>query len=47
MGRHPHLTRVFETDLYVATNDLTGKLLVAPLSGRARDELRRQQSAQQ
>ncbi len=39
---YENLTRVFETDFYVTTNDLTGKLLVTPLSGRARDELRRQ-----
>jgi iron complex transport system ATP-binding protein len=35
------LTGVFSTDLYVATNDLTGHLIVAPLPGRARDPRRR------
>ncbi|HLX08710.1 MAG TPA: ABC transporter ATP-binding protein [Thermoanaerobaculia bacterium] len=35
------LTGVFATDLYVATNDLTGHLIVSPLPGRARDPLRR------
>lgn len=35
-----NLTRVFETEVYVDTNSLTGKLLVVPLSARARDKLR-------
>jgi iron complex transport system ATP-binding protein len=30
------LTRVFETDVHIDVNTLTGKLLVVPLSGRAR-----------
>jgi iron complex transport system ATP-binding protein len=37
---YANLTRVFETDVYVDTNALTGKLLVVPLSGRAQDRLR-------
>jgi iron complex transport system ATP-binding protein len=37
---YANLTRVFETEVYVDTNSLTGKLLVVPLSGRARDKLR-------
>jgi len=36
---YANLTRVFETDLYVDRNDLTGKLLVVPLSGRARERI--------
>jgi iron complex transport system ATP-binding protein len=36
---YPHLTRVFATDVYVATNDLTGKLIVIPLSARARQKV--------
>lgn len=32
-----NLTRVFDTDLYVGLNDVTGKLLIAPLSRRARE----------
>lgn len=31
---YANLTRVFETDLYVDTNALTGRLLVVPLSAR-------------
>jgi iron complex transport system ATP-binding protein len=38
---YANLTRVFQTEVYVDTNDLTGKLLVVPLSGQARDRLRR------
>jgi iron complex transport system ATP-binding protein len=34
-----NLTTVFETEVYVDTNDLTGQLLVVPLSGRVRREL--------
>ena len=36
---YANLTAVFETEVYVDTNDLTGQLLVVPLSGRARREL--------
>jgi iron complex transport system ATP-binding protein len=32
---YANLTRVFETEVYVDTNSLTGKLLVVPLSERA------------
>jgi len=35
---YANLTRVFETEVYVDTNTLTGKLLVVPLSARARRE---------
>ena len=38
---YANLTRVFETDIYVDTNDLTGKLVVVPLSDRAKDNLAR------
>lgn len=38
---YTNLTEVFETDVYVDTNDLTGKLLVIPLSGRVREEMKR------
>ncbi len=38
---YPNLTTVFGTDMYVDTNDLTGKLLVIPLSSRARKALGR------
>ena len=41
---YENLTRVFETDLYVALNDVTGKLLVAPLSRRAREQFRQESS---
>lgn len=34
------LTRVFETDLYVDLNDLTGRLLVVPLSAEIRSRIR-------
>jgi cobalamin transport system ATP-binding protein len=37
---YTNLTRVFETDIYVALNDITGKLLVAPMSRRAREKRR-------
>lgn len=33
---YSNLTETFETDVYVDTNDLTGKLVVIPLSDRAR-----------
>ncbi len=36
---YSNLTRVFETEVYVDTNRLTGKLLAFPLSGRARRQL--------
>lgn len=39
---YANLTRVFETDLYVDVNDLTGRLLVTPLSRRAREALGRE-----
>ena len=42
---YANLTEVFETDVYVDTNDLTGKLMVIPLSGRARDELSQRRKA--
>ena len=38
---YANLTEVFETEVYIDTNDLTGKLLVIPLSGRARRRLDR------
>jgi cobalamin transport system ATP-binding protein len=38
---YANLTRVFETDLYVDVNDLTGRLVVTPLSRRAREALHR------
>ena len=34
---YTNLTRVFDTEVYVDTNALTGKLLVVPLSARARE----------
>ncbi len=37
---YANLTAVFRTDVYVDTNDLTGTLVVIPLSGRARELLR-------
>jgi len=37
---YANLTRVFETEVYVDTHDLTGRLLVLPLSGRVRRRLR-------
>ena len=36
---YANLTKVFETEVYVDTNSLTGKLLVLPLSGRAQRNL--------
>jgi iron complex transport system ATP-binding protein len=36
---YANLTRVFDTEVYVDTNDLTGRLLVLPLSGRVRRRL--------
>ncbi len=38
---YANLTRVFETDVYVDVNHLTGRLLVTPLSNRAREYLGR------
>jgi len=37
---YTNLKRVFDTEVYVDTNKLTGRLLVVPLSGRARRALR-------
>lgn len=42
---YANLTRVFETDIYVDTNDLTGKLVVVPLSDRTKANLVRNQAA--
>lgn len=39
---YANLTSVFESDVYVDTNDLTGKLLVIPLSHRAKEKLKRE-----
>lgn len=36
---YANLKKVFETEVYVDLNDLTGRLIVVPLSGRARDKL--------
>ncbi len=36
---YANLTRVYETEVYVDTNDLTGTLLVIPLSGRVQRRL--------
>ena len=36
---YAHLKRVFETEIYVDTNALTGRLLVAPLPGRVQRKL--------
>jgi iron complex transport system ATP-binding protein len=41
---YANLTSVFETEVYVDTNDLTGQLLVVPLSGRVRRELQTKKS---
>jgi iron complex transport system ATP-binding protein len=41
---YANLTTVFETEVYVDTNDLTGQLLVVPLSGRVRRELAKKES---
>lgn len=38
---YSNLRRVFETEIYVDVNDLTGSLVVTPLSGRARAHLER------
>jgi len=37
---YANLTRVFDTEVYVDTNTLTGKLLVVPLPGRVQERLR-------
>ena len=37
---YAHLTRVYGTEVYVDVNDLTGALVVTPLSARARARLR-------
>jgi len=37
---YANLTRVFDTEVYVDTNTLTGKLLVVPLPGRVQRRLR-------
>ena len=37
---YANLTRVFETEVYVDTNTLTGRLLVVPLAGRIQEDLR-------
>jgi len=39
---YANLKRVFETEIYVDTNALTGKLLVAPLPGRVQRKLGRE-----
>ena len=36
---YSNLRRVFDTDVYVDTNTLTGKMLVVPLPGRVQSEL--------
>jgi iron complex transport system ATP-binding protein len=38
---YANLTRVFDTEVYVDTNALTGRLLVVPLAGRVQAELKR------
>ena len=38
---YPLLTRVYRTEIYVDVHDLTGGLVVTPLSERARRELAR------
>ena len=38
---YANLTRVFETEVYVDTNALTGKLLVVPLPGRVQKRLKK------
>ena len=39
---YAHLTEVYGTEVYVDLNDLTGSLVVTPLSSRARERWRRQ-----
>ena len=36
---YQHLTAVYETEIYVDINDITGALVVTPLSSRARERL--------
>ena len=43
---YANLTRVFETEVYVDVNHLTGALVVTPLSGRARRALEQPAAAQ-
>jgi len=42
---YQHLTAVYETEIYVDLNDITGALVVTPLSSRARLRLRDAQRA--
>jgi iron complex transport system ATP-binding protein len=42
---YQHLTAVYETEIYVDLNDITGALVVTPLSSRARRRLRQQPPA--
>ena len=42
---YPHLTAVYGTEVYVDVNDLTGGLVVTPLSARARERLTRERGA--
>ena len=37
---YTNLTRVFDTEVYVDTNALTGRLLVVPLSGRVQEKMK-------
>jgi len=39
---YTNLTEVFNTEVYVDTNTLTGKLLIVPLSGRVQNRLKRE-----
>jgi iron complex transport system ATP-binding protein len=39
---YANLTRVFETEVYVDTNALTGRLLVVPLPGKVQERIRRE-----
>lgn len=39
---YSHLKAAYQTDIYVDVNDLTGSLVVTPLSGRARRALEKQ-----
>ena len=42
---YQHLTAVYETEIYVDLNDITGALVVTALSSRARLRLREAQRA--
>jgi iron complex transport system ATP-binding protein len=42
---YAHLTHVYGTEVYVDVNDLTGSLVVTPLSARARERLRHERGA--